>query len=154
MRSSNLRFPILAGLVFLVLAGLLAGCREEPALVEDEVLKTVLQGEAWWNEGSLEAYMDTYWNSPELRFVSGDSVTYGWRQTLDRYLARYTDKEAMGRLVYSDLDVTVLSNDAALVFGSWELVRDDGRPHGHFTLVLRKFDEGWRVIHDQTSSAD
>jgi hypothetical protein len=141
-------------LILGLLALLFGGCREEEALVEDEVLKTVLQGEAWWNEGSIEGYMETYWKSPGLRFASGGKVTFGWRKTLEGYLKRYPDRAAMGRLVFSDLDVRVLADDAALVFGAWRLEREHDQPHGLFTLLLRRFDEGWRIVHDHTSSAD
>jgi len=31
----------------------------------------------------------------------------------------------------------------------------DGKtPHGLFTLVFRKFPDGWKIIHDHTSSAE
>ena len=45
------------------------------------------------------------------------------------------------------------ADDAATVFGRWKLVREDDEPHGLFTLVMRRFDEGWRIVHDHTSSA-
>jgi hypothetical protein len=133
---------------------LLVGCKEEHALVVEEVLKVVLEGEAWWNDGSIAGYMDSYWKSPQLRFASGNKITYGWQETLDGYLKRYPDREAMGRLVFSELDVTVFSNDDALVFGKWRLERESDTPHGLFTMVIRRFPEGWRIIHDHTSSAD
>jgi len=139
--------------IFACLA-LLAGCKEEHALVADEVLKVVLEAEAWWNDGSIEGYMDAYWKSPKLRFVSGGKVTYGWKQAFEGYLKRYPDSAAMGRLVFSDLDITVLSNDYALVYGAWRLERENDQPHGLFTLLLRQFDEGWRIVHDHTSGAD
>lgn len=151
MKPTSKLALVLVAVAVLVLA---AGCREEEALVEDEVLKTVLAGEAWWNEGSIEGYMETYWKSPDLRFAGGGTVTYGWQETLDRYLERYPDRAAMGRLVFTDLDITVLTNDAALVFGAWRLERGDDQPHGLFTLLLRRFDEGWRIVADHTSSAD
>jgi hypothetical protein len=141
-----------------VMLALAAGCAEKEALLETE-LKTeirdvVLEGEAWWNKGSIEDYMETYWNSPDLRFASGGKVTFGWQKTLDGYLKRYPDRAAMGRLVFSDLDITILSHESALVFGSWKLEREHDQPHGLFTLLLRRFDEDWRIVHDHTSSAD
>jgi ketosteroid isomerase-like protein len=31
----------------------------------------------------------------------------------------------------------------------------DGKtPHGRFTLVFRKFPDGWKIIHDHTSAAE
>jgi ketosteroid isomerase-like protein len=120
----------------------------------ETILQVLADAEAGWNAGDLERYMQCYRQSDDLRFAGGDRVTTGWRATLDRYRAHYTDKAAMGRLAFSDLDVTLLADDAAVVFGRWQLSDVDGRPHGLFTLVMRLFPEGWRVVHDHTSSAD
>ena len=141
-----------------ILLALLGGCSRNGALREnglkEEIRALMDQGEAAWNRGSIEGYLETYWNSPDLRFASGGKVTFGWQETLDGYLKRYPDRAAMGRLVFSDLDIRVLSDDAALVFGAWRLDRENDRPQGLFTLQLRRFDEGWRIVHDHTSSAD
>ena len=147
-------------MIFLItsLLILLSGCAEREARLDnelkDEIRKVVLEGEAWWNEGNIEGYMGTYWKSPDLRFASGGKVTFGWQNTLDGYLKRYPDRAAMGRLVFSDLDITILSHESALVFGAWKLEREHDQPHGLFTLLLRRFDEGWRIVHDHTSSAE
>ncbi len=59
----------------------------------------------------------------------------------------------MGTLTFSDLDVTVLSPDAAMVLGRWHLQRAKDEPHGRFTLIFRRMKQGWRIVHDHTSSA-
>jgi ketosteroid isomerase-like protein len=137
-----------------VLMILMAGCRQNQVAMEIDVRKIVQQGETAWNEGSIEGYMETYWKSPDLRFASGGKVTHGWQKTIDGYLKRYPDRAAMGRLEFGDLDIRILENDAALAFGSWRLYRENDQPHGLFTLQLRRFQEGWRIVHDHTSSGD
>ena len=42
---------------------------------------------------------------------------------LDRYKEDYDTREKMGMLTFSDLEITILSKDAALVFGRWHLQR-------------------------------
>jgi ketosteroid isomerase-like protein len=133
---------------------IVAGCQQDYSAMETEVSEVILKGEASWNEGSIEGYMETYWKSPELRFASGGQVTFGWQKTLDGYLKRYPDRAAMGRLVFSDLEIRVLSSDVALAFGTWRLERDHDQPHGLFTLQLHRFEEGWRIVHDHTSSGE
>lgn len=103
-----------------------------------------------WNRGDIPAFMEGYWKSDKLAFV-GSQVTKGWQPTLDRYKRSYPDKSAMGTLTFSDLEITVLSNDSALVLGSWSLKREKDNPGGKFTLIFRKFKEGWRIIHDHTT---
>ena len=106
-----------------------------------------------WNEGDIPGFMAGYWQSEDLRFASGGSITTGWSATLERYLSRYDTPEAMGWLAFTDLDVTQLSDDAAYVFGRWTLYRESDEPTGLFTLILRKEGQEWRVVHDHTSSA-
>jgi ketosteroid isomerase-like protein len=79
-------------------------------------------------------------------------VTRGWQGLHDRYRRTYPDRAAMGRVSFSDLEIRLLGCDAALVLGRWRLDRERDTPGGVFTLVLRKFPEGWRIIHDHTSS--
>lgn len=105
---------------------------------------------AAWNRGDIEGFMEGYWKSEKLTFVS-TRVTRGWQQTLDNYKRSYDTREKMGTLTFSDLEITPLSKDAALVLGSWSLKRANDAPGGKFTLIFRRFKEGWRVVHDHTS---
>lgn len=104
-----------------------------------------------WNRGDIDAFMKGYWNSEKLTFVSGDGVTHGWQPTLDRYKKSYDSRAKMGVLKFSDLEINVLSKDAATVLGSWALTRENDNPKGKFTLIFRKFKDGWRIVHDHTS---
>lgn len=104
-----------------------------------------------WNRGSIEGFMEGYWNSPELKFVSGENVTRGWQPTLNRYKKSYDSKAKMGVLTFSDLQIDVLSKDVSVVLGSWSLQRASDNPHGKFTLIFRKFKDGWKIVHDHTS---
>ena len=108
---------------------------------------------AAWNRGDVEGYMDGYDRSPKTEFVGGDSITRGWQQVLDRYKEKYDTREKMGVLTFSDLEINVLSKDAALVLGRWRLKRAGDEPHGTFTLLFRKTRAGWRIVHDHSSSA-
>ena len=108
---------------------------------------------AAWNCGDLEAFMAGYWASPELSFFSAAERTQGWEATLQRYRKRYrSEGREMGRLTFSELQIDVLGPDSALVRGRWQLVRSKDRPGGLFTLIFRRFPEGWRIVHDHTSS--
>lgn len=108
---------------------------------------------AAWNRGDIDGFMQAYAQTDELRFASGGTITYGWKNTLARYKQRYPDKAAMGTLAFTELIVTELAPDAALVFGHWQLTREKDAPHGLFTLTLKKTAAGWRIVHDHTSSA-
>jgi len=119
----------------------------------EQVLRTQ---QSAWNHHDLEAFMAGYWNSPDLTFFSGAKQTSGWQATLDRYKATYASPgHEMGTLEFSNLRVEMLGPDAAFVRGAWHLTMSDGKtPHGLFTLVFRKFSNGWKIIHDHTSAAE
>jgi ketosteroid isomerase-like protein len=118
-------------------------------------IRAVLDAQvAAWNAGKLEDFMQGYWNSPELTFVSGGRKLMGYDATLDRYRRTYqADGKEMGRLTFGDLEIMPLSKDAAWVRGQFQLIMSDARElGGRFTLVFRQFADGWKVVHDHTSS--
>lgn len=119
----------------------------------EQVLRT--QQDAW-NRHDLDAFMAGYWNSKDLTFFSGAQRTSGWQGALDRYRQNYQNNgKEMGRLEFGDLQIESLGDDAAFVRGAWHLTMTDGKtPHGLFTLIFRKFPEGWKIVHDHTSAAD
>jgi ketosteroid isomerase-like protein len=121
----------------------------------DAAVKAVLDAQvAAWNHHDLEGFMAGYWKSPDLTFFSGATETQGWEPTLERYRRSYqAEGHVMGTLSFSDLEIEGLGTDAAFVRGKFQLVMPDGKqPHGVFTLIFRKFPEGWRIIHDHTCS--
>jgi hypothetical protein len=59
----------------------------------------------------------------------------------------------MGQLTFSELEIMPLGASAALVLGRWNLERESEPVAGNFSLVVRKFDERWRIVHDHTSQA-
>ena len=118
---------------------------------ETAIRKVMDDQAAAWNRGDIDGFMEGYWRSEKLTFISGTDVTRGWQQTLDNYKKSYDSRAKMGVLMFSDLEFTILSKDAAVVLGSWALKRQKDTPHGKFTLTFRKFKEGWRIVMDHTS---
>jgi ketosteroid isomerase-like protein len=110
----------------------------------------VRQAEAW-NRADIPGYMEGYWRSDSLLFTSGAAIQRGWQATLEKYSKSYSSPAKMGVLKFSGLEIRQLSEQSAWVFGRWELKREKDRPAGVFTLILRKFPDGWKIIHDHTS---
>ncbi len=119
---------------------------------ESEIKKMLEEQTAAWNRGDIEGFVNDYWKSGGLTFSGPNGVTRGWDGLLARYHRSYPDQAAMGKLSFGNLEIQMLAPDAALVLGRWRLDREKDTPGGMFSLVVRKFPEGWRVIHDHTSS--
>ena len=140
-----------------VLLGLCTLVPNAYAADSESAIKHVLtaQQEAW-NRHDLDGFMSGYWNSPYLTFFSGAKETRGWQATLERYRATYNSPgHAMGKLDFSDLRIEMLGPEGAFVRGAWHLTMPEGKnPGGKFTLIFRKFGDGWKIIHDHTSAAE
>ena len=106
-----------------------------------------------WNRGDIDAFMNGYARSASTVFVSEDEARRGWETVRDRYRVKYSDRAKMGTLGFSEIEVTMLSSDAAVVLGRWKLKRENDEPHGRFTLIFKRLPEGWRIVHDHTSAA-
>lgn len=142
--------PLFFVLLFAIPA--MAQSESQKAQIEIDVLSIMTVQSRAWNRGDIAGFMLGYWNSPDLVFVSGDSVTRGWQPTLDRYRKSYDSRAKMGELTFSDLNVNVMNKDVAVVIGSWSLKREKDNPKGKFTLIFQRLKEGWRIIHDHTST--
>jgi uncharacterized protein (TIGR02246 family) len=104
-----------------------------------------------WNKGDVDSFLQGYWRSPELTFSGTGGIARGWDGVLARYKEHYPNREAMGQLEFSGLEIRFLGPDAALVLGHWHLARQKGDIGGVFSLIFDRFPEGWRIIHDHTS---
>ena len=120
--------------------------REISGLLDKQVLA--------WNEGNLEKFMQTYWNSEKLSFVGSRGPTYGWQATLESYKKGYPDKAAMGNLKFTIHDMSKIDRKTVYVIGKFELTRDVGNLSGHFTLVIQKINDEWLIISDHSRSSD
>jgi beta-aspartyl-peptidase (threonine type) len=105
-----------------------------------------------WNRGDVDAFLVGYWHSPELTFSGSSGVSRGWDGVLARYKKNYPDRAALGQLDFTELEFRFLGPNAALVLGRWHLKREKDELGGVFSLVWQHFPEGWKIIHDHTST--
>lgn len=150
-------FAFLGGIVgtgFGLILGQLGDASSPNKSAESDIRTMLDRQVAAWNSGNVEAYMNDYIRGDSLRFASGGNIEMGWQPTLERYQRRYPDRSTMGTLVAENLDVQVIDADDALVFGTWELIRENDKPSGLYTLHVKKIDGTWVIVSDHTSSAE
>jgi uncharacterized protein (TIGR02246 family) len=139
---------ILVGLCTCAVVAAIGKAEEHP------IRMVLVQQEKAWNRGDLEGYMQGYWKSPDLTFYSGGTVTRGWEATLERYRKRYrSEGKEMGRLDFTEDTIEMLGPDSAVGHGRWNLTLSGGRKlTGLYTVILKRLPEGWRIVHDHSSS--
>lgn len=151
------RLVLLAGLLLATIAG--------PALAQngnadEAAIRQILANtQAAWNRGDIETFASGYKDSPDTTFV-GAKVRKGFQPILESYRKNYANKDQMGTLTYSDIDVRLLpcadgETQYAIVTGRFHLDRNAhgtaAKDDGIFSLVWEKTKDGWKMIHDHTS---
>lgn len=131
------------------------GC-STPDLAGDrrEILEVLTAQADAWNRGDLDAFLTGYQRSDRTVFAGGDKIHRGFDAMAKRYRETYATPEKMGRLTFANLAFEQLDSDRAVVTGSWELeiAGTEKRPGGVFTLIWKRLEEGWKIVHDHTSS--
>jgi ketosteroid isomerase-like protein len=148
--QTRLTLPIIGNIL---MVALVCAESEQPPNSVAEIQSVLSAQQDAWNRGDIDAFMNGYARSTSTVFVSEDEVGRGWETVRDRYRVKYSDRAKMGTLSFSDIEVTMLSPDAAVVLGLWRLKRANDEPHGRFTLIFKRLPEGWRIVHDHTSAA-
>ena len=129
-----------------------SGDRQEPDRAK--ITEVLNAQQSAWNRGDVSAFLVGYWESPELTFSGSGGIARGFDGVRERYKRNYPDRAAMGELTFSNLEFRFLGPDAALVLGKWHLKREKGDVGGVFSLVWKRFPDGWKIIHDHTSGVE
>lgn len=129
-------------------------CKHEyDSSIEEASIRQVLDDQVdAWNNGDIDAFMEGYMKSEELKFVSSGTVRKGWEETINRYKTNYNSREKMGKLKFDIIDLTVLDHDDAHVLGKYYLsnTQDSVFSSGHFTLLWKKINDDWVIAMDHT----
>lgn len=115
------------------------------------ILAVMQQQQIAWNKGDIDGFMQGYWKSDSLVFVSKKAPIYGWQNTIDRYKKTYPGKAAMGELTFTIIKLQVLDPHNAFMLGGWHLKRAKDQLGGYFTLWFRKIGGDWKIVCDHTS---
>ena len=105
-----------------------------------------------WNRGDIEAFMKGYRNASDTEFVGVSGIKRGYDSVIQRYKQSYPGASAMGHLTFSGQTIHVLDSKSAYVVGEFHLERKMGNASGVYTLIMRKFPEGWRIVHDHSTA--
>lgn len=140
-----------------------SGCWIEPVpeevRVDDEAeleatVRAALDSSARaWNAGDLEGFLAVYRRDSTTTYVGAGGLVTGYEGIRGRYAPLFAPGAERDSLRFEDFTVREIADGVAVGTARWILHRD-GRTvdAGPFTLVLRRFQEGWRIVHDHSSS--
>ena len=118
------------------------------------ILQVISTMQDAWNRGDFRGYMQGFKN-PDVVFVSGGRFQQGWQGTLDHYIRDYgASAEARGTLKFHDIQVEILSADAAQLISRYELNRPQHPQYGINTRLLRKVAGHWVIALNHVSSSE
>jgi ketosteroid isomerase-like protein len=125
-------------------------CKAQTNKQIDIILSHIQSQQIAWNEGNINGFMKYYWQNDSLKFIGSNGIIYGWQNTLEKYKKSYPTKEAMGKLQFTILEKTQISENYVYIIGKWE-VKKEKPASGYFTLLWRKIKNEWVIIADHTS---
>ena len=104
-----------------------------------------------WNKGNIDGFMQGYWNSKDLRFITKRGIKFSYDSVANGYKKSYNTKEKMGELTFSKLQFFDLDNhQLKQVYGMWKVSKMNETDSGNFSLIFKKIDGNWKIIVDHT----
>jgi ketosteroid isomerase-like protein len=106
-----------------------------------------------WNRGDLESFLSDYAPESTTTFVDGRRARHGFDFIRENYAPRFAPGARRDSLRFEEVEVRPLSSTLALVTARFILHRGGTvTASGPFTLVMEQRPEGWKILHDHSSS--
>jgi ketosteroid isomerase-like protein len=118
----------------------------EPVAVATALLA---HGAASWNAGDLDGFMADYADS--ATFVTSQGLVHGRPAIQARYAPRFRPGAVRDSLWFRDIAAR-WEGDGIQAVAWWHLSRGDSLvARGPTSLLLRRVDGHWRIVHDHSS---
>lgn len=110
-----------------------------------------------WNRGDLDAFLEDYAPGDAPTFVTPRTLLRGRTAIRGVYAARFAPGAVRDSLSFELQDVDVIDTDVTHVIATYILARrlTDGRDSvtskGPTSLLMRRIDGRWRIVHDHSS---
>jgi len=106
-----------------------------------------------WNRGDLDGFLSDYAPESTTTFIDGRRAQEGIGFIRGNYAPRFSPGARRDSLHFEEVKVRGLSPTLALVTARFILQRgSEITASGPFTLVMERRPEGWKILHDHSSS--
>lgn len=149
----------------LLLAITLAACRgsaepvssptpgSDPAALTRIVTAQLERAARDWNRGDLESFLSDYAAESTTTFIDGRRSRAGIDFIRGVYAPRFSGRVRRDSLHFEEVEARHLSETLGLVTARFILQRgSEITASGPFTLVMERRPEGWKILHDHSSS--
>jgi ketosteroid isomerase-like protein len=106
-----------------------------------------------WNRGDLDGFLSDYAPESTTTFIDGRRARQGMGFIRENYAPRFSPGARRDSLHFEEVEVRGLSPTLAVVTARFILQRgSEITASGPFTLVMERRPEGWKILHDHSSS--
>jgi ketosteroid isomerase-like protein len=125
----------------------------DPAALTSELASQLDRSARDWNRGDLDSFMGDYARDSATSFVEDGHVRHGWDFIRSRYAPRFAPGASRDSLRFEEAAARPLGDRHALLTARFILFRaGQTTASGPFTLIFERRADGWKILHDHTSS--
>ena len=126
------------------------------AAVRAELESMLGRAAANWNRGDLDGFIGDYLPSDSTTYIGGRGLVRGPSAIRASYARLFTGEIVRDSLSFVILDVDPLAPDVANLIAQYTLARrvggrDSVTARGPTSLLVRRVDGRWRIVHDHSS---
>ena len=109
-----------------------------------------------WNRGDLDAFMEDYLPGDSTTFIGGRGLVRGPGAIRASYAPRFAPGAVRDSLSFVVLDVDPIAPGVVNLIAQYTLARrvgarDSVTARGPTSLLLRRVEGRWRIVHDHSS---
>jgi ketosteroid isomerase-like protein len=121
--------------------------------MSDTILAQLNRSAADWNRGDLDGFLSDYAAESTTTFVDGRRARHGIDFIRRNYAPWFAPNARRDSLRFDAVEVRPLTSTLVLVTARFLLERGGAITRsGPFTLVMERKPQGWKIIHDHSSS--
>lgn len=127
--------------------------RSDRAALTQQIVTQLERAARDWNRGDLDGFLSDYAPESTTTFVDGHRARHGFDFIRKRYARWFARDAKRDSLRFEEVEARRLSPRLALVTARFILERNGAATSsGPFTLVMEQRPEGWKILHDHSSS--
>ena len=128
----------------------------ERAAIRAELEAMLARAAVNWNRGDLDAFVDDYLPSDSTTFIGGRGLVRGSKAIRAGYAPLFASGATRDSLSFMILDVDPVAPDVVNLIGQYTLTRrvggrDSVTSQGPTSLLVRRVQGRWRIVHDHSS---